>query len=159
MITAVDTNILLDILIPDSPYLRSSKQLLDEAYREGLIIISEIVYAELAVQFPDPEDIDVFLKDTGIEVLSSSKEVLIAAARAWSSFTKQRKKNLKLQCSICGHEAVITCSECGEQIIARQHILSDFLIGAHAFHNADLLLTRDRRYYQTYFPSLKIKSP
>ena len=38
----------------------------------------------------------------------------------------------------------------------RERILSDFLIGAHALHEEDWLLTRDRGFYHTYFSGLQI---
>jgi predicted nucleic acid-binding protein len=38
----------------------------------------------------------------------------------------------------------------------RQHIISDFIIGAHALTQAELLLSRDRGFYKKYFKDLRI---
>ena len=51
MITFVDTNILLDVLLPDPTYGERSANALEKAFNEGSLIINEIVYAELAPQF------------------------------------------------------------------------------------------------------------
>ena len=59
MITAVDTNIFLDILIPDENHYFNSKKLLDEHVERGQLIISEIVYAKLASLFSS-EKIELF---------------------------------------------------------------------------------------------------
>jgi hypothetical protein len=52
MITAVDTNILLDMLIPDAPYGAASQQSLDTALQQGTLVLNEVVYGELpAMQY------------------------------------------------------------------------------------------------------------
>lgn len=57
MITAVDTNVLLDILVPNAPHREESERTLAEALRAGAVIISEAVYAELAAHFRDQADL------------------------------------------------------------------------------------------------------
>ena len=54
--TAVDTNILLDVLIPDAPYGGASQQSLDTALQQGTLVLNEMVYAELAAHFPTLEE-------------------------------------------------------------------------------------------------------
>jgi len=48
MITFVDTNVLLDVFLPDPKWGETSKNSLDQAYVQGSLIINEIIYAELA---------------------------------------------------------------------------------------------------------------
>jgi predicted nucleic-acid-binding protein len=40
MIAALDTNILLDILLPDERFFSQSKRLLDEYTEKGLIVVT-----------------------------------------------------------------------------------------------------------------------
>ena len=95
MITAVDTNILLDFLIPRSPGAASSEALLDEAYEQGALIIGEAVYAELSSRFLSQEELEEFLLETGVRLEQSRNEALYAASQAWSAYTGRRGRGLQ----------------------------------------------------------------
>jgi predicted nucleic acid-binding protein len=153
MITAVDTNPLLDVLIPNAPHGEESERALAEAVGAGALLISEPVYAELAVHFPDRMDLDRFLADTGIRLEPSGGEALHRAGSAWREYLRRRPP---VACPQCGAPQELRCDKCGANIQPRQHVVADFVIGAHALVHADRLLTRDRGYYGTYFSELKL---
>lgn len=156
MITAVDTNILLDILIPESKFCLESKQLLDNATQKGLIVINEVVYAELSSQFESQQDLDCFLGDTGIRLIPTGKKALYLAGEMWKEYSARKKKGF--QCPKCGGFQEVLCKECGSRISNRQHIISDFIIGAHALLQSNVFITRDRGFYKDYFKDLAIKT-
>lgn len=154
MITAIDTNILLDILIPDEIHSLQSKELLDRYAEKGQLIICELVYAELAAQFTSAKELKDFLTDTGIRLISSGESSLYAAGERWIKYL--RSKQRFMECANCGTRADFLCPKCKQPLACRQRILSDFIIGAHAMVHAEALLTRDRGFYRTYFKNLKI---
>jgi predicted nucleic acid-binding protein len=41
----------------------------------------------------------------------------------------------------------------------REHLIPDFLIGAHAMRQADCLAAADRGYLRRHFPKLKVMAP
>lgn len=129
MITALDTNVLLDVLIDTSPFAAESGALLSRARDSGDTIVSHIVYAELAAGFDDRRPLDLFLDSIGA-TLSPIDDVM-----AWEA--SRRFRQYRAAGGI------------------RQRVLPDFLIGAHALLSADAFLTRDRGFFGTYFPELR----
>jgi len=133
MITAIDTNVLLDVLVPDPEYFESSLQALEEAAAAGSLVICDLVYAELCVHFQRQTDCDQFLQQNDIRVEGLTREASFVASRLWKAYRRESGK--------------------------RARILTDFLVGAHAQVQATQLLTRDRGFYREVFRSLSLVDP
>jgi len=157
LITAVDTNILLDILIPGEPHSESSKELLDKHLASGKLILCEVVLAELAARFPSEQELKLFLAETGMRFVPSSEKSLHVAGTRWAGYARRSRRN-NFSCAECGKSFAVSCPYCKAAITRRQIVLSDFLIGAHALEQADCLLSRDLGVYKSNFSDLKIVS-
>ena len=154
MTSAVDTNILIDLLSDSAARRAESQRVLDAAASAGPLVISEPVYAELAPHFDDAAGVDAFIRRLTIRRDNSAHETLHLAGVAWRAYSRRRPR--VRVCPRCGEPQSDRCEACGEEVRVRQHVLADFLIGAHAAVQADRLITRDRGYYATYFPDLEL---
>ncbi|MEO7666069.1 MAG: type II toxin-antitoxin system VapC family toxin [Dehalococcoidia bacterium] len=152
MTTAVDTNVLLDILLPGEEHGDVSELALSEATPAGAVVVSEPVYAELAARFQDDSELDSFLDSVGVSFHPSSSRALHDAGLAWRRYLASRGP--EFGCPQCGRAVMVHCEACSSVVTRRQHLLADFMIGSHALVHAGRLLTRDRGYYRKYFPAL-----
>jgi len=156
VITAVDTNVLLAVLYDDN-CADAAETALRDAYRDGRLEITPIVYAELAADghFGTETELSQFLDDFSIQVTEPSRSAVFRAGERFRRYVDRRPDGL--QCPSCGTENEVRCDDCGERLTPRQHIAADFLIGGHAATDADGLLSFDTGFYSTYFPAVPVE--
>jgi predicted nucleic acid-binding protein len=133
MITAVDTNILLDVFGADPKFAPASSEALRECLREGALVASEVAWAETATVFGKAGPFREAMHTLAAVFSPMTEEAATKAAQAWRRYRAAGG--------------------------TRDRIAADFLIGAHALVTADRLLTRDRGFYRRYFSGLRIIDP
>lgn len=133
MITAVDTNVLLDVLTADPRFGSASRAALARCLQEGGLVACEVVWAETAAAFPSRKAFSRAVETLGLAFGAMDEPAAALAGTSWRRY----------------REAGGT----------RRRILADFLIGAHADVYADRLLTRDRGFYRSYFTRLAVLEP
>ena len=89
MITALDTNVLLDILVPNEAFYDASARCLEQANNAGSLVICDFVYAELCAHFVSRRDCDEFLNSLEIRREPLNQEALFLASRIWRTYRKQ----------------------------------------------------------------------
>jgi len=133
VITAIDTNVLLDVFGADPKFGASSKEAIRSAIAQGGLVACEAVWAEVAVFFPTAAAAREAMERLGVAFAPGSSDIALAAADAWKAYRRSGGR--------------------------RERVVADFLIGAHALTSADRLLTRDRGFYRTYFERLTVLDP
>lgn len=129
MITAVDTNVLLDVFLVDDRYGPESLDRLRTAYDQGAIIVCDIVFAELVPAFGARHALERALREIHATLSPINSSIAYDAGYRWMQYRRAGGP--------------------------RSRIIADFLIGSHALDSADTFLTRDRGFYDTYFPEFK----
>ncbi len=133
MITAVDTNVLIDILEGDTEFGAASAAALAHAAQEGALIACEAVWAEVATAYAPAEDVADDLRALGLRFTPMTEESALRVAQAWARYRQTGG--------------------------TRSRIAADFLIGAHAACQADRLLTRDDGFHRKHFTGLRVEAP
>ncbi len=133
MITAIDSNILIDIFLEDKTFAKASKKALLENLEQGAVVACGVVLIETMTHFPSAEIFFESLSILGIQPQEIPMPAFLQAALAWQTYKRSGGK--------------------------KGRGVADFLIGGHALMECDQLLTRDRGFFREYFKKLKIVEP
>jgi hypothetical protein len=133
LITAVDSNVLLDVLGADPTFGAASREALRRCVAEGELIACDVVWAEMVGALPSEAVATEAMRRLGLRFSPLEARAAGSASESWRAYRR------------AGGE--------------RARLVADFLTGAHAQHQADRLLTRDRGFYRSYFKDLDIVDP
>jgi predicted nucleic acid-binding protein len=134
MITAIDSNILIDLIGEETDFTAPAISALDTARLKGALVICPLGAAEISGLFKTSEALAKSLSEMGIGIDGMQVATVHLAGTIFLRYHQRRTK-------------------------PKDRMLADFLVGAHALDQADALLTRDRGYYRTYFPKLRVIKP
>lgn len=137
MTTAIDTNVLIALWDTDDSLNIHAQKALDDAHRNSNLVICGAVFAELlAGKGRTSEMIEAFLKETGIDIdWIIDEKIWRTSAQAFQNYAKKRRRQKQ-------HEP--------------KRLLTDFIVGSHAFERGFSLLTFDKRIFSAAFPDLKV---
>jgi len=133
VITAVDTNVLLDVFSDNAEFGRRSANALRRCIAEGSLLACDVVWAETRAWFPEAKGAENAFSRLRLDYSPLDAATALQAGCAWQAYRKAGGP--------------------------RDRVIADFLIGAHATAQADRLLTRDRGFYRSYFAELSILDP
>jgi predicted nucleic acid-binding protein len=133
MVTLIDTNVLLDVLLEDEEWIDWSAARVADAAQQGRVVVNPIIYAEVSSAYDDIESLERALPAQYYVREPLPWDAAFLAGRAYIAYRRRGG--------------------------TRRSPLPDFYIGAHAAVAGHTLLTRDPRRYQSYFPRLRIVAP
>lgn len=133
----VDSNVLIDVLGDEQTWRAWSIDRIAVLAADHQLAVNQIAYAEVAPRLGSPDAFSGWLAgfEIGFELFGEGAAYL--AGMAFGLFRARRRS--------------------GEA--NRGSVLADFFIGGHAQEAGATILTRDARFYRSYFPTVPLITP
>ena len=124
----------VDSSVLDDPAFREgSLRALKQCRAAGALIVCPVVWAEVRAALRQPERIGALLSGSGIGFDPFDQSCSDLAGDLWRDYRRRGGR--------------------------REHLVSDFLVGAHAQRRRARLLARDRGFFRRYFRHLDVFEP
>lgn len=130
-VTAVDANVLIDVLVRDETFWQESYEALELASARGSVIVAPIVVAEVAGAASETGDLHTRFDVGNDMIVELDADQLVEAGLAWRRRAVSRSRRS----------------------------LPDYLIAVHAARHADRLLTRDKDFLRLSVTGLQVVTP
>ncbi|MDM7956571.1 type II toxin-antitoxin system VapC family toxin [Blastomonas sp.] len=130
----IDSNIIIDIIENDPRWSDWSIEQIVQLSAEHDVAINEVVIAEAAPGMATLEAFRREMERIDVTIESIDADAAFLAGRAFRAYRQRRREGAK-------------------------SILADFLIGGHAQALNATVLTRDPRFYRSYFPTVPLITP
>lgn len=130
---ALDSSVLLDILIGDPIYAQASEICIGDALARDEVVICDAVVAEVQAMLDTQVDLMETLASIGVRYEPIQEGAAVRAGHMNKRFRARGGK--------------------------RERVVADFLIGAYAMLQCDGLITRDESFFRDYFKGLKLIVP
>jgi len=129
----VDTCVLIDVVEDEPAWSTWSLGQLAQWSALGPVVINPMVFSEWSTLFPNVGAVELAMRDIQLTWRETPRQALFLAAKAHAQYRRRGGP--------------------------RAMVLPDFVVGAHAAVEGWPVLTRARRRFATYFPTLEIVSP
>ena len=133
----IDSNVIIDLFGNAGEWQTWSEQAVIQAGADDALVVSPIVVAEVAPRLGSLDGFVERIGRFGATVVALSNEAAFAAGEAFNVHRQRRRS--------------------GED--SARSIIADFLIGGQALALGATILTRDPRFYRSYFPLVPLITP
>lgn len=133
----IDSNIIIDMMQNSGEWIDWSSATVEDAGTRDSIAVSPVVVAEVAPRVGTLAEFLERIGRFGATVVDLDNEAAYVAGTAFSVYRRRRRAGTD----------------------DARSIIADFLIGGQAQVLGATLITRDPRFYRTYFPTVPLITP